>query len=276
MLRLTPKLIEYSAVTNYSSWEKMIITYTEEKSKQITIGMPGKYMEIRDSYVSIIEAFNHCGAKTGTKIDLKFIDTEKADFQDVVKSCDGILLTPGFGSRGVEGMIQSATLAIENDIPFLGICFGAQLLYVAFMRKIMGYDDANSTEINPQTTHPVVDMLDEQVKVTVKGGTMRLGAHKINLVEGTKLRTAYQKEQIKERFRHRYHIMENYIDDKAKSNGMLVAAWDTTGKIVNAIEIDGKHWMVGTQFHPEYKSRPWAPSPIYLSFVEAVIKKKGL
>ena len=274
LLRLTPKLIEFSDITNYTSWEKMVASYLSEKPRMIKIGMPGKYMEIRDSYVSILEAFNHCEAKTQTKIQIIFIDTEKPNFRELVKSCDGILLTPGFGSRGVEWMIESATIALEDKIPYLGICFGSQLLFVAFMRKYMGYSDANSTEIDANTTHPVVSMMDEQKNVIAKGGTMRLGAHEIKIVEGTKLYEAYKSKTIKERFRHRYHIVESYIDEKAKQLGMKVSSRDESGKIVNSIEIDGDNWVVGTQFHPEYKSRPWNPSPIYLSFVQAVIKKK--
>jgi CTP synthase len=185
------------------------------------------------------------------------------------------LLTPGFGERAVEGMIQSAEYAMEQKVPFLGICFGAQLFYIAFFRKYLGLMGANSTEINPDTPYPVIDLLESQKSVTEKGGTMRLGAHEIFIEKNTKLFNAYHQESIKERFRHRYHIQERFITEEAKQKGMVVSSRDETGKIINSIELKrDDHWMVGTQFHPEFKSRPYAPSKLYLDFIKACITKK--
>jgi CTP synthase len=272
-LKMTPKLVEYSPVNNFSEWKKTAQRFIENYEKTIIVAVPGKYVENKDSYVSINEALKHACAHEQVNLDLRFVDSEK-DLEAKLLECDGILLTPGFGSRGVEGMIHSAELAMEHKIPYLGICFGAQLFYVAFMRKMMGYKDANSTEINPNTTHPVISMMDEQQRAIMMGGTMRLGGYEINVIEGTKLHAAYGKTKIRERFRHRFHVNTSFLNDEAKSKGMRISAYDPTGKIVNAIELEGDHFMVGTQFHPEYTSRPYKPSPIYQAFVHAIIEKK--
>jgi len=262
----------------YSEWEKMVSLYKAPK-KTITIAMPGKYVMITDSYISINEALKHAGAFNGVKVKIIYLDTEQYEkdeekLKEDLERVDGILLTPGFGSRGVEGMIKVAEYAILKDKPFLGICFGAQLLFVAFARLIAGLKDANSTEVDPNTPHPVVDLLPEQKKIGFKGGTMRLGAHPILLEKDSRLFEAYGKELIYERFRHRYHIMVNYARKFSKL-GLAVSAWDPEKRIVNAIEIKNKKWIVGVQFHPEFKSRPYRPSPIYLAFIKNIIKIKS-
>lgn len=201
--------------------------------------------------------------------------TEDTNIEETLRDCDGILLTPGFGERAVEGMIKSAEYAMEKKVPFLGICFGAQLFYIAFCRKYLGLTGANSSEIDPDTPYPVVDLLESQKVVTEKGGSMRLGAHKIIVEKNTKLFNAYNQKEIKERFRHRYHIQERFITEEAKQKGMIVSSRDETGKIINSIELNrDDHWMVGTQFHPEFKSRPYAPSKLYFDFIKACAAKK--
>jgi CTP synthase len=239
--------------------------------------MPGKYFNISDSYISINDALEHAAAHQGYIPELKMINiSENTNIEEELKDCDGILLTPGFGERAVEGMIKSAEYAMEKKIPFLGICFGAQLFYIAFCRKYLGLTGANSTEIDPDTPYPVVDLLETQKNVTEKGGTMRLGAHEIIIQKNTKLFNAYNQELIKERFRHRYHIQERFITEEAKQKGMLVSSRDVSGKIINSIELNrADHWMVGTQFHPEFKSRPYAPSKLYSAFIKACISKKS-
>jgi CTP synthase len=246
-------------------------------TKRVKIGMPGKYFNISDSYISINNALEHAAAHQGYKPQLKMINiTEDTDIEKELSDCDGILLTPGFGERAVEGMIKSAEFAMEKKIPFLGICFGAQLFYIAFCRKYLGLKGANSTEIDPNTPYPVVDLLKSQEKVTEKGGTMRLGAQKIIIQPGTKLFNAYKQRELYERFRHRYHIKERFITEEAKQKGMIVSSRDETGEIINSIELDRKdHWMVGTQFHPEFKSRPYSPSPIYMDFIKECVKHKS-
>jgi CTP synthase len=273
LIDLKAKLVSYSEVTNYSEWVKMVDLYRNAK-KSLKIGMPGKYFNISDSYISINNALEHAAAHQGYKPDLKMINiAEDTNIEKELSDCDGILLTPGFGERAVEGMIKSAEFAMENKVPFLGICFGAQLFYIAFCRKYLGLKGANSTEIDPNTPYPVVDLLKSQEVITEKGGTMRLGAQKIIIQPNTKLFEAYKEKEIYERFRHRYHIKERFITEEAKEKGIVVSSRDETGDIVNSIELNRTdHWMVGTQFHPEFKSRPYNPSPIYMDFIKACIK----
>ncbi len=273
-LDLKTRLVESNL---YGDWVKTVDFFTQTYETTIKIGMPGKYVDNKDSYVSIAEAISHACAHVGVNEEIVFIDAEKDGFEEEVMGCDGILLTPGFGTRGVEGMIASATIALQNKIPYLGICFGAQLFYVAFMRHIMNLKKAHSTEINSQCTEPVVSMMDEQKRKKSLGGTMRLGGYDIVVKKDTKLYQAYGKDQIRERFRHRYHINDDYCTEEAKKNGMNISAYDETGTIVNAIELDDSihPWMVGTQFHPEYTSRPNKPSPIYKAFVKAIVEEKN-
>ncbi|MBA7550881.1 CTP synthase [subsurface metagenome] len=238
--------------------------------------MPGKYFNISDSYISINVALEDAAVHHGYKTELKMIDIdENTNIQEELNDCDGVLLTPGFGERAVEGMITSAEYVMENKLPFLGICFGAQLFFIAFCRKYLGLKGANSTEIDPNTQYPVIDLLESQKSVTEKGGTMRLGAQKILVEKGTKLFEAYKENEIFERFRHRFHIQERFITDEAKNKGMVISSRDETGEIINSIELDRKdHWMVGVQFHPEFKSRPYKPSQMYFDFLKECIKYK--
>jgi CTP synthase len=274
LLDVKPKLVKYDPIRNYSEWEKMAELYTSA-TEPITIAMPGKYVEIADSYVSINEALLHACAHEHVKLKLKWIDTEK-DVKDALVGSDGILLTPGFGSRGVDGMIKCAEYALDKKIPYLGICFGAQLFYIAFCRKYLNLKDAHSTEINPNTPYPVVDFLEGQKDLLETGGTMRLGAYDIKITPESRLYEAYNKETIRERFRHRFHIMEKFLEGNPKAEKLKISGRDPTGKIVNAIElVDAEHWMLGTQFHAEYKSRPYAPSPLYRAFIKAIKKDKN-
>jgi len=275
LIDLKAKLVSYSEVTNYSEWLKMVEIYKSVKDI-VRIGMPGKYFNISDSYISINDALEHAAAHQGYKVDLKMINIEEdTDIEEELNDCHGILLTPGFGKRAVEGMIKSAESAMDRKVPFLGICFGAQLFFIAFCRKYLGLNGANSTEIDPKTPYPVIDILESQKLVKEMGGTMRLGAHKILVIEGTRLYDAYQNKEIFERYRHRYHIKEKFITDEAKQKGMTISSRDETGEIINSIELDRKdHFMVGTQFHPEFTSRPYKPSPIYSDFIKECIAFK--
>ena len=275
LIDLKAKLVSYSEVTNYSEWVKMVDMFKSPKDK-IKIAMPGKYFNISDSYISINVALEDAAAHHGYKTELKMINiTESTDIQKELNDCDGVLLTPGFGERAVEGMIKSAELVMEKKIPFLGICFGAQLFFIAFCRKYLGLKEAHSTEIVPNTPYPVVDLLETQKNVSEKGGSMRLGAQKILVEKKTKLFEAYKKNEIFERFRHRFHIQERYITDEAKNKGMVISSRDETGRIINSIELDREdHWMVGVQFHPEFKSRPYKPSSMYFDFIKECIKYK--
>jgi CTP synthase len=243
----------------------------------LRIAMPGKYVQMADTYVSISEALRHAGAHIGAKVSIEMVDSEKLERVDDAKErllqYDGILLTPGFGTRGTEGMISAAWIALEEDLPFLGICFGAQLLFVALCRYALGMKNANSTELDPKTPYPVVDLLPEQREIEEKGGTMRLAGHSIKILPKTKLQTIYKKAKVRERFRHRYHLMWDPAR-AAKKEGLVVSATDVSGKIINAIELKNRYWMIGTQFHPEYTSRPDLPNPVYLAFVKAMLGRK--
>ena len=275
LIDLKAKLVSYNEVTNYSEWVKMVELF--KKAKQtVKIAMPGKYFNISDSYISINVALEDAAAHHGYKTELKMINIdENTNIDEELADCDGILLTPGFGERAVEGMIFSTEYAMDNKIPFLGICFGAQLFFVGFCRKYLGLEDANSTEINPSTPYPVIDLLESQKSIVEKGGTMRLGAQKIIVEKGTKLYEAYQQKEILERFRHRFHIQERFITEEARNKGMIISSRDETGNIINSIELKRTdHWMVGVQFHPEFKSRPYSASPCYAAFIKECIKYK--
>ncbi len=277
LLDLKAKLVSFSEVTNFSEWQKTVEIFKSAK-KKIRIAMPGKYFNISDSYISINDALEHAAVYQGYNTDLKMINlTAKTNIEKELADCDGILLTPGFGRRAVEGMIKSAEIAMDKKIPFLGICFGAQLFYIAYCRTRLGLEGANSTEIDPDTPYPVVDLLESQKGVNEKGGTMRLGGLKVFIKKGTKLFDAYQKQEVIERFRHRYHIKFEFIPNEAKAKELIISSTDDTGGIINSIELNrSDHWMVGTQFHPEFKSRPWeeGTSPVYSAFVKEAIKYK--
>lgn len=250
-------------------WEEIVAKFREGEPRKIA--MVGKYWRMSDVYISIVEAIRHAGAEAGVKPEIIPVDSEqleKGKEWDKLREADGVLSTPGFGSRGTEGMISAAAWALKEGKPFLGICFGAQLATVAFAREVMGWEGANSTEIDPRTPWPVIDLLPEQKQIEEVGGTMRLGGHEVVLLGGI-LRRAYGKERVIERFRHRYHIIREYAEKMAE-RGYKITAVDPSGRIINAFEVEDHPYFVGVQFHPEFKSRPGKPSPTYSSFIEAI------
>ncbi|MHA1905921.1 MAG: CTP synthase [Candidatus Thorarchaeota archaeon] len=257
-----------------ASWMKIAESF-ENPQKTVTIAMPGKYTTLSDSYKSINEALAHAAAMCGAKVEIKFIETEERcnldclneDLSDV----DGILLTPGFGERGVEGMINAAIVSLDSKIPFLGICYGAQLGTVAFARHVMGWAESHTTEVDSNSLYPVVDLMDEQKSTENKGGTMRLGGHVVKIRDGTRLHTLYETTDTRERFRHRYHLIERYVSRMNKKN-MIVSAHDDTGEIINAIELTNHPFWIGVQFHPEFKSQPGMPHPLYLGLIKAALE----
>lgn len=262
--------------TAMKAWQQVVERFIQPK-EHLRVAMPGKYVRMADTYISINEAIRHAGAHLGASVAIEMVDSEELEQVNNAKQqllqYDGILLTPGFGTRGTEGMIKAAWIAVEEDLPFLGICFGCQLLFVAICRYRLGMKKANSSEIDPKTPYPVVDILPEQREIKEKGGTMRLAGHLIKVRPKTLLRAAYKKNKVRERFRHRFHLMWDPVK-KAEKKGLVVSATDTTERIVNAIEIRDCSWMVGTQFHPEYTSRPDQPNPVYLAFVNALLQRK--
>ena len=260
---------------DYRNWKNMVNLFENARSaKSLVIALPGKYTEMKDTYVSIIEALTHSAVHNNRNIRIQWIDTEslrKEDISNALADAHGILLTPGFGSRGVEGMIQIASYAISTKIPLLGICFGAQLSTIAFARSIMGWKDAHTTEVNPNTKYPVVDLMDSQRNVHLKGGTMRLGAFDVKIIKYTKMFSIYNKEIIRERFRHRYHLINKYLL-RMKEKGLIINSYDIEGKIINGIELENHPFFIGVQFHPEFKSRPNNPHPLYSAFIKAAIE----
>ncbi len=245
-------------------------------SKPLKIAMVGKYTRLRDSYISIVEALKHAGVYVGVKPDLVWIESTdveegKINVNDVLSTVDGAVILPGFGKRGAEGKIKAIRYLRENKIPTLGICFGLQLSVVEFARDVVGLEGANSTEIDPHTPYPVVDLLPWQRDVEELGGTMRLGASPINLVKGTTIYSLYGRDTIYERHRHRYEVNPKYVD-KLVEHGLIISAWSPKG-LVEAIELPrNEHpFFLGTQSHPEFKSRPLQPSPPYVGLLKAAL-----
>ena len=259
-------------------WQSIVQSFNNPKH-EVIIAMPGKYTTLGDSYKSINEALAHAAAVCNARVKIKWIETDERTTEDCLtedlSDVDGILLTPGFGARGVEGMICAANLALKSQIPLLGICYGAQLSTVAFAREIMGWKGANTTEVDRDSLYPVVDLLDEQKLTEDKGGTMRLGGHEVVIVEGTRLYELYGQERVRERFRHRFHLIERYLS-KMSEKGLKVSAYDSTHRIINAIELVNHPFWIGVQYHPEFRSRPGNPHPLYLGLIRAALDYKSV
>jgi len=244
---------------------------------EITIAMCGKYTELIDSYKSVMEAFVHAGVENNARVNVKWVKTEKIKSTSSAKkefeNVDGILLLPGFGSRGGEGKIQSSKYAREMKIPFLGICLGLQCAVIDFARHVCDLKDANSTEFNKKTKYPVIDLMDSQKAIKIKGGTMRLGSYKCDIKTGTKTYKAYKKKQIAERHRHRYEVNNRYLK-KFEEKGLIFSGFNQDLGVVEAIEISDHPWFVAAQYHPELKSRINKAHPLFREFIKASIKNK--
>lgn len=242
----------------------------------IQIGLVGKYVELQDSYKSILEAFIHAGAANETKVNIVSVHSEHIDasnVQEKLKDFDGILVAPGFGARGIEGKIATVQYARENKVPFFGICLGMQMAVIEFARNVLGYAEANSTEMQANTTHPVINLMEEQQSVTEKGGTMRLGAWKCDLKSGTLAADIYKAETITERHRHRYEFNGAYLEAMSAA-GLVASGVNPDTGLVEIVEIANHPFFVGVQYHPEYKSTVANPHPLFVSFVAAAVKHK--
>lgn len=265
-------------VPETEEWQKIVDSF-KTASERVVIAMPGKYTTLGDSYKSINEALAHAAAYCGAQVEVKWIETEERTTEDCLAEdladVDGVLLTPGFGERGVEGMVCAAMITLRTELPFLGICYGAQLGSVAFARKIMGWKGANTTEVDKDSLYPIVDLIDEQKQMEDKGGTMRLGGHEVVIKQGTLLHEMYKTQKVRERFRHRYHLIDRYLS-KMKDSGLVVSAHDSSGQIINAIELRDHPFWVGVQFHPEFRSRPGTPHPLYLGLIRAALQYKSV
>ena len=255
-----------------TEWAEMVRRLKELK-EEVTIAVVGKYTHVRDSYISIREALKHGGIEAGCKVKILWIESEELEKHDEIEiDADGILVPGGFGKRGAEGKIKAIQYARENDIPFLGICFGFQLAVIEFARNVIGWEDANSSEL-AETDHPVIDLLPEQKEIDALGGTMRLGEIEVTVVPGTMAHELYGKEKIYERHRHRYEVNPEYRGDLEK-HGLVISGYSDNGRRVEIIEYPRNRFYLGTQFHPEFKSRPYAPSPPFVGFVKAALDFK--
>lgn len=242
----------------------------------VNIGLVGKYVELQDSYKSILEAFIHAGAANETKVNVISVHSEYLDASNVhekLKDLDGILVAPGFGGRGIEGKIETVRFARENNIPFFGICLGMQMAVIEYARTILGLSDANSTEMNENTENPVIDLMDEQKTITDKGGTMRLGAWKCDIIPNTLAHKIYGKSSILERHRHRYEFNSSYLD-VLQNAGLKASGINPDTGLVEIVELENHPFFIGVQYHPEYKSTVATPHPLFVSFVSATVKAK--
>jgi CTP synthase len=260
-----------------AKWKEFLQRYKNPKH-EVKIGLVGKYVELKDSYKSISEAFIHAGASNDCKVSIEWIHSESITDENVAekfKGLKGVLVAPGFGQRGIEGKISAIRYARENNVPFFGICLGMQCAVIEFARNVLGFKDANSTEMNPGTTNPVIDLLEAQKKITNKGGTMRLGSYPCNVSTDTNAWEIYKKKEITERHRHRYEFNNEYLADYEKA-GMTASGINPDGGLVEIVEIKDHPWFVGVQFHPEYKSTVANPHPLFVHFVKAAIEVKKL
>lgn len=260
-----------------SEWEAMV-EKVKNPSNKVTIALVGKYVELHDAYLSVAEALCHGGIANDARVDIKWVHSEElesdgTDIKEVLADVSGILVPGGFGDRGIEGKIKAIRYARENKIPFFGICLGMQCAVIEFARNVCGLKGAHSTEFEPKTLYPVIDLMPEQKGVKEKGGTMRLGKYPCRLVPGTKAFEAYGEEMIDERHRHRYEFNNDYRDTLGRS-GMVIAGQSPDGRLVEIIEIKDHPWFVGVQFHPEFKSRPNRPHPLFRDFVKAALRHK--
>ena len=239
-------------------------------TREVHVGLVGKY-DLQDAYKSIRESLNLAGVYNDVKVKLHFINSEqvtKENVADQLQEVAGIIICPGFGQRGIEGKIIVAEYTRTHDIPTFGICLGMQMMVIEFARNVLGYADADSCEMNPQTSHPVIDLMEEQKNITQMGGTMRLGAYECELVKGSKTAEAYgQQTLIKERHRHRYEFNNQYMEEYER-NGMKLVGVNPAARLVEIVEISTLRWYIGTQFHPEYSSTVLHPHPLFMSFIK--------
>jgi CTP synthase len=257
---------------NLSRWKDFLNTLYHPKN-EVNIGLVGKYIELKDSYKSIAESFIHAGVSNDCRVNIHWIHSESITDENVRQKLghlSGILVAPGFGHRGIEGKIAAIRYARENQVPFFGICLGMQCAVIEFGRNVLGLKGAHSTEMDANTSYPVIDLLEAQKSVTNKGGTMRLGAYPCQLAEGTKAFASYNKHTIYERHRHRYEFNNEYLADYQKA-GMIASGINPEGGLVEIVEIPDHPWFVGVQFHPEYKSTVDNPQPLFVNFVKAAV-----
>jgi CTP synthase len=269
------KLNLESSVPDLTQWNQFLERHKNPKG-EVTIGLIGKYVELQDSYKSILESFIHAGAENEVKVKVESIHSEHLTAKNIEKKLShlhGILVAPGFGERGIEGKIEAVKYVREHNIPFFGVCLGMQMAVIEYARNVLGLTDANSTEMNPSTPYPVIDLMESQKNVTNKGGTMRLGAWDCVLKEGSIVKDIYKVDSIKERHRHRYEFNNKY-KAQIEEAGMKATGFNPETNLVEIIEIPEHNWFVGVQYHPEYKSTVANPHPLFVAFVKAALNFK--
>ncbi len=270
--KLSKMLNIWSRASNLEGWKAIADKITQPKRK-VTVGFVGKYVQLVESYKSLNEALLHGGIANDTRVEIRHIDSELIEQQGaaaILGDVDGVLVAPGFGARGTEGKIAAVKLAREQRVPFFGICFGLQMAVVEFARHVCNLDRANSSEVEAQTPHPVVDLMPDQRGVADKGATMRLGAYPCTLKAGTRAAEAYGQLEISERHRHRWEVNNAYREQLERA-GMMLSGLSPDGRLVEMIELPWHPYFVACQFHPEFKSRPTAPHPLFARFVKAML-----
>ena len=258
-----------------SSWNTFLHRH-KNPTHEITIGLVGKYVELQDSYKSILEAFTHAGAANEVKVNVKSIHSEhinSANISALFSDLDGVLVAPGFGERGIEGKIEAIKYVRKNNIPFFGICLGMQMAVIEFARTVLGHKDANSSEMNDSTENPVIDLMEDQKQIEEMGGTMRLGSWGCTISKPSIAYDAYKSNAINERHRHRYEF-NNLYKSEIEANGMIATGINAETGLVEIIEIPKHCWFVGVQYHPEYKSTVAKPHPLFKAFIKAALKNK--
>lgn len=266
-----------SSKADLTEWKRMV-DRLHEPEKSVTVAVVGKYIKLEDSYLSVVEALGHAGGRHGVKVELDWVDsetlTDKEAARERLAGVDGISVLPGFGSRGIEGMIEAARYARESGTPYLGLCLGMQIAVIEFARNVAGLEMANSTEFESETPHPVIDIMADQVGVEM-GGTMRLGRYPCQLQSGTLAAEVYGSDLVDERHRHRYEVNNLYRDTISEA-GMVFSGTSPDGRLVEIAELEDHSFFVGSQFHPEFKSRPLRPAPLFDGFIGACSQKKGV
>lgn len=262
--------------SDLKNW-KEFLSKLEYPKKEVEIGLIGKYVELKDAYKSIVEAFIHAGAENECQVKIKWIHSEsmsRHEMSEQIKGLNGVLVAPGFGDRGFEGKLEAVRYAREEGIPFLGICLGMQAAVIEYARNVLGLVNAHSTEMDADSAHPVIDLMDDQKEISNKGGTMRLGAYDCVLQEGSKAAEVYKRKEINERHRHRYEYNNAYKDQLTEA-GLIASGVNPDTGLVEIVEIEQHPWFLGVQFHPEYKSTVVNPHPLFVGFVKAALLHKS-
>ena len=262
--------------SDLKNW-KEFLGKLEYPKKEVEIGLIGKYVELKDAYKSIVEAFIHAGAENECHVKLKWIHSESLsehEMSEQIKGLNGVLVAPGFGDRGFEGKLEAVRYAREEGIPFLGICLGMQAAVIEYARNVLGLDGAHSTEMDASAKHPVIDLMEDQKEISDKGGTMRLGAYDCVLKEGSKAAEVYKRKEINERHRHRYEY-NNVYKDQLSEAGLIASGVNPETGLVEIVELERHPWFLGVQFHPEYRSTVVNPHPLFVAFVKAALMHKS-